>query len=73
MPLFILLQQRNEKFIFLPKLTRGYPSSLPHEFLPWSNFGQYLQGTLPLHIFVSIHNLGDELPNPTGTCYFYDC
>ena len=45
-PLFLLIQQRNEKLLLLLKLTRGDPSSLPYEFLPWSNFGQYLQGTL---------------------------
>ena len=73
MPLFLLLQQRNEQLIILLKLTRGDPSSLPHESLPWSNFGQFLQGTLPLHIFLMFHRMGDELPNPTGTCYFDAC
>ena len=70
MPLFILFQQLNEQLLFLPKLTRGDPSSLPHEFIPWSNFCHYLQGTIPLHIFVMFHKMGDELPNPMGTCYF---
>ena len=49
-PLFLLLQQQNEQLLLLPKLNCGYPSSLPHEFITWSNFGQSLQGTLLLHI-----------------------
>ena len=73
MPLFLLLQQQNEELLLLSNLTRGDPSSLPRGFLPWSNFGQSLQVTLPLHIFVIFHTLGDELPKLTGTCHFDAC
>ena len=73
MKLFILLQQQNEKLLILPNLTYVEPSSLPRGFLPWYNFGQYLQGTLLLYIFVMFHRLGDELPNLMGTCYFDAC
>ena len=72
MPLFLLLQQQNEQLLILLKMTCGDPSSLSHEFLPWSNSGQSLQGTLTLHIFLMFNKLGDELPNLTGTCNFYD-
>ena len=73
MPLFLLLQQRNEQLLILIKMTHGDPSSLPHELFPLSNFGQSLQGTLTLYIFLMFHMIGDELPNPTGTCYFDAC
>ena len=73
MPIFLLLQKQNEQLLLLIKLTRGDPSSLPHEFLPWCNFGQSLQGTLQMHIFLMFHKLGDEMPRPTGTCYFDAC
>ena len=34
------------------------------------SFGQFLQGNLPLHIFLVFHRLGNELPKTDGRMLF---
>ena len=67
MPIYLLIQHKNEQWLCLPNRTRVGPLWLSRGFLPWSNCGQYWQVTLPSHTPVEFHRRGDKLLNPMGT------